>query len=70
MKRFKHYLEALEYAIDEANKYQIDYGIRRRQEYNRDGFNVFMLPREDQTFGDDLMAERVKPGTPKAGKAA
>jgi hypothetical protein len=65
MEFFKDYLSALDHAVKESTKYQLDYGIRRTRWFNRDGFKVFMLSKESHTFGDDLMAERVKPNSPK-----
>ena len=63
-KRYEDYSDAYRAAVEGANRLGIDHGIRRVREFGRDGFNVSLLPPEGRSYGSELRAERVKPGSP------
>ncbi len=64
MKRFNEYDDAYVYAVGMARLASADCGIRRTEEFGKDGFNVSFLPKPENTYGSELMAERVTPSHP------
>jgi hypothetical protein len=64
MIRFNDYSEAYRYAVAQAQATKLDTGIRRTKELGTDGFNVSFLPKPENTYGSELMSERVTPGSP------
>jgi hypothetical protein len=60
MDRYDTWKEAHIEAIMRARLCQCDVGIWRKKEFGRDGFNIRLLPRVENRYGDDLRCEVVK----------
>lgn len=65
-KFIKDYTEAYNSAVDLANRTGRDAGVRKTVEWGKSGFVVALLPKPENTFGTDLLAERVAPGSHKS----
>lgn len=61
---FTNYHSAYRYAVLQARKLKMDHGIRKVKEFGKERYRVFMLPRPENTYGSDLLAERVRPSDP------
>jgi len=63
-KRFTDYDDARRYAGKTAREIGIDVGIRRTEEFGRDGYTVNLLPKPAHRAGSELRCEVVTPMDP------
>ncbi|KPK27041.1 MAG: hypothetical protein AMK69_11060 [Nitrospira bacterium SG8_3] len=64
MRAFDDYHEAYNCAVAMAKEFRIDYGVRKVKEFGKVRYLVYGLPIPENTFGQDLNAERVTKNHP------
>jgi hypothetical protein len=64
MSRHDTWEEAHEAALKLARLLNRETGILRQQEFGRDGYNVYSLPRPENRCGFELRCEIVRPTDP------
>ena len=62
MKSFTNYDDAKTEARKMVSLTGLDYGILKAKEFSRTVYNVIGLPKPENSFGHELLAERVRKG--------